>query len=580
MPALAKLAVGYQCNPSADDHPSRQTSTAGNSTSPNTQSPPSKKQTTNTNATNPAENDSDIFTNAFKPLNNNIFNPAHTEFLQCCLLASQYRYASKFVKANPVLALPSPNMKRNSSKHNHDLLFPAPPINRTSENYLRYFYYLGMIHLGCDDYNSAISAFHVCLTAPSQIISSITIAARKKMMLAHCLLLEQDDFDEEDTLASSHLLTRHGHGGEGTLMNKIHNLAQIITALPNATSPNVTASLSLPAVASSNNNPMSLTASTSTAPASNSAATSIAMRINHPHSNNQDGSAADELDIISSSDDVSEAARRNTSTINTASTTTTSTLNSNPSHHYGLYQYHDLVTTFANLQSTQFQQCMENNTILWKTDGNFGLVKKLQVILRQRAVKKIGRVYKVIPLQKVGDMLGLPSKTSDDNESGSAEKAAEELLFDIASKQYRRKHALSSSDSATKFISHSSVSILEEPVIDFRVDMESSMVHFNPDDDYSGEDEDDQYSHTSRYAPQDVSLEKVVQDDVQEQMTQRIFSCMELAERITKLDIALATSPKYQTNLWKEQQMAGGGGASGRRGGGIGSGPRGVSELA
>lgn len=45
-----------------------------------------------------------------------------------------------------------------------------------------------MIHIGCNEWHLAIRSFWTCVTIPSDVISAITIAAWKKMVLCQCLL--------------------------------------------------------------------------------------------------------------------------------------------------------------------------------------------------------------------------------------------------------------------------------------------------------------------------------------------------------------------------------------------------------
>mmetsp|Transcript_13225 Transcript_13225/g.15381 ORF Transcript_13225/g.15381 Transcript_13225/m.15381 type:complete len:348 (-) Transcript_13225:518-1561(-) len=108
----------------------------------------------------------------------NSFTQAHVEFLQCCILASQYSFASKFLNEYPI--------------HNFN------KKNISTENVLRYFYFKGIVHIGNQDYKSAVAAFSFCLAVPTKgIVSLITIEARKKIILAKCFLLFDYNFEEE-----------------------------------------------------------------------------------------------------------------------------------------------------------------------------------------------------------------------------------------------------------------------------------------------------------------------------------------------------------------------------------------------
>jgi len=93
---------------------------------------------------------------------------ANVEFLQCCLLAGQYRFASRVVAED----------------------WPRPDKGTPLALVLRYFYLRGMIHLGCDDFHAAIRCFWTVLSIPCEVASSIAVDAWKKMVLTKCLILQ------------------------------------------------------------------------------------------------------------------------------------------------------------------------------------------------------------------------------------------------------------------------------------------------------------------------------------------------------------------------------------------------------
>mmetsp|Transcript_18171 Transcript_18171/g.20978 ORF Transcript_18171/g.20978 Transcript_18171/m.20978 type:complete len:416 (-) Transcript_18171:291-1538(-) len=93
---------------------------------------------------------------------------ANVEFLQCCLLAGQYRFASRVIAED----------------------WPRPEKGTPLVLILRYFYLRGMIHLGCDDFHGAIRCFWTVLSVPFDVASSIAVDAWKKMVLTKCLILQ------------------------------------------------------------------------------------------------------------------------------------------------------------------------------------------------------------------------------------------------------------------------------------------------------------------------------------------------------------------------------------------------------
>lgn len=92
-------------------------------------------------------------------------------FIGVCLsMLVPYRYAAAFADKNPVYSV-KPERYAISVKQ-----------------YLRYFYFLGMIYCGCGDrWTDAVKSFNICITAPSQIVSAITVAAYKKCLFVSLL---------------------------------------------------------------------------------------------------------------------------------------------------------------------------------------------------------------------------------------------------------------------------------------------------------------------------------------------------------------------------------------------------------
>ena len=91
---------------------------------------------------------------------------AAVEFLQCALLAEQYRYAERLIRGT----------------------WPLPNSTVSVKQVLRYYYLRGMIHLGCDDPVLAHRSFWTCLTVPAEANSKIMIEAWKKVVFVQCLL--------------------------------------------------------------------------------------------------------------------------------------------------------------------------------------------------------------------------------------------------------------------------------------------------------------------------------------------------------------------------------------------------------
>eukprot|EP00980_Cylindrotheca_fusiformis_P008528 scaffold1807_cov140-Cylindrotheca_fusiformis.AAC.20 len=95
---------------------------------------------------------------------------ASVEFLQCALMAEQYRFAARLIEGT----WPRPTS--------------AATTTSSVKHVLRYYYLRGMIHLGCNDYVMAHRCFWTCLSIPSDSVSKIALEAWKKMALVQCLM--------------------------------------------------------------------------------------------------------------------------------------------------------------------------------------------------------------------------------------------------------------------------------------------------------------------------------------------------------------------------------------------------------
>jgi hypothetical protein len=96
----------------------------------------------------------------------NHLQQAGVEFLQCALLAEQYRYAARLIVGT----------------------WPRPNAAVSVQQVLRYYYLRGMIHLGCNDYTMAHRCFWTCLSVPADVCSKIMLEAWKKLVLVQCLM--------------------------------------------------------------------------------------------------------------------------------------------------------------------------------------------------------------------------------------------------------------------------------------------------------------------------------------------------------------------------------------------------------
>lgn len=93
------------------------------------------------------------------------------EFLQCALLAGQYRYAARLVGGT----------------------WPRPDATVNVKQVLRYYYLRGMIHLGCNDFVMAHRCFWTCLSVPAEVCCKIAVEAWKKLVLVQCIMNDGND---------------------------------------------------------------------------------------------------------------------------------------------------------------------------------------------------------------------------------------------------------------------------------------------------------------------------------------------------------------------------------------------------
>jgi hypothetical protein len=77
------------------------------------------------------------------------------EFMQCALLAGQYRYAARVVGDD----------------------WPLPGKGMSAELVLRYFYLRGLLHIGSGNLKLAVRCFWTVLSVPCECVSAIAVDA-------------------------------------------------------------------------------------------------------------------------------------------------------------------------------------------------------------------------------------------------------------------------------------------------------------------------------------------------------------------------------------------------------------------
>uniref|UniRef100_A0A7S4QTU7 COP9 signalosome complex subunit 3 N-terminal helical repeats domain-containing protein n=2 Tax=Ditylum brightwellii TaxID=49249 RepID=A0A7S4QTU7_9STRA len=323
--------------------------------------------------------------------------PYHAELMRCCILAGHYRYASSFAESHPVnfvgpmrsMHAAMASASRSSSSFLARGVNPGlDPVEVADavETYLTYFYYLGMVYIGCEDLELAAHCFRVCVVAPSQVVSAISIAARKKLLLCQCLLVE------EYGLATS------GEGGKGK------SKKDMIMELPAASSPCVGRYMSGSSVKGGTFGAKTA----SSAPEGTSAAAT-----------SQSGTTAAASGGTTSSTTTAKArqlsGRRDRSM---------------EQNFYHLGRYHDIVIAYLKDNAEHLDVILQDTADLLAYDGNLGLAKRIRDSMSWKDVAKTVSIYKVVALEKV---------VSKDGDCTEKRKKAESLLLEILQYGGRKK---------------------------------------------------------------------------------------------------------------------------------------------
>ena len=302
--------------------------------------------------------------------------PFHAEFLQCCILSQQFRYAQRFLHTHPVhthsLILSSKNVMASSANH--------PRFDTMS--YLRFHFYSGLIHMKCQDWNSALSSFHLCLTVPCigsnlSAVSAISIAARKKMLLIRCLLLEAEELDGPSGKAEN-------YKGKATKSKK-NLIENKVLEMPGAASQTMCRYMSNPSKRVSDNNTSG--------------------------SNPERGSDIGE-DRREGYHSMRRKQRQNPSSEGGHNDRGPPLTSSQMKNIRQLGQYHDLVSTYVTGISSHYATLLVEMHDLLVSDENWDLAKLLEGRLAYRAIRGVASTYSAIGIDSleklVKDICGTP----------------------------------------------------------------------------------------------------------------------------------------------------------------------------
>ena len=393
--------------------------------------------------------------------------------------------------------------------------FPYLRIDPTS--YLRTHYYAGLVHVGCNDWDAALDSFHLCLTMPCSTVSAVSVAARKKSLLVQCLLLESDELDGNSanngdttkTNVQERIIGIPGKSPKSALENKVLDLPGAASAAVckymSASSNRVGRNVSEGASGSA---PERSTAGGSETSEQPTAAAAVGGGGRGERSSRRRMRSANS----NLSSDAAGGGERGGGGPSDGS--------SKSKNYSNLGSYHDLVSTYISGNANHYAKLLLEMMDLLHSDGNWGLAKQLEGrLLAYRSIRKVASVYSVVGVDV------LEKKIQDAGPTGEVGKhGIEDVLMGMA--------ACDAKDP-----------LIVDPFV-ARIDQSTGMVSFlDHDNDESDDDCDDEAW-------------------MEEDLSNRLHSCISLAERVRDLDIALTISPKYQQYSMKEKMMKGDRGAS------------------
>ena len=466
------------------------------------------------------------------PTHSHVLTAAHTELLQACISAGHYSYACQFTDAHPIYSV-QPYQAKSFI---------------TAEQYLRYFYLLGMARLGLRRYHDAKVAFEMGITMPSHIISAVTVACKKKHLLVKCLLLD----DEKDLMESQ--------------QNIYASYPEDYDAGPESTSDGTNrkegAGGSTAGNLSKRKNTTIIFGQTSSSSSSKSSNTTESMKyktwkdfvvydipkctspaVTQFFKAADNSSSSTEYPVGASHASTPMTGDMGAAEFYHPQSQTSQQQPSKSSQHFGLEAYYDLVNAFILDDYELFQKLKLSMETLLKFDGNWGLANQVQdQMYVPRRLYTLARLYQVIPLVKLAQKLGL-----------SSPEEAEAVVRQFIMEQDNMNP-------------HDAKDLGVKSTFEAQIDEEEGVVYF---------------------PLKDHSLDEYALKQQQHELTVRIQNCMVLAERMQELDITLTSSQKYNAVFKYRSSGAAGssgsaaGGASGSGSGSMGglSVAKGITEL-
>ena len=357
--------------------------------------------------------------------------------------------------------------------------------------YLRYHYYAGLVHIGCDDWNSALDSFYLCMTIPCQTVSAISVAARKKSLLIECILLESEELDD-NAAVNDNGMKMGNRAIESRVMNVPGAVSPVLARYLNNSSSNRVGGGDEDGMLGS-----TLAALAGADTSEQSRGLPSRRRVHHHRAASNissDGGGDDD-------DDGGAAAGGGRER--------------NGKNYPQLGRYHKLVSTYISGNAKHYATVLTGMMDLLRIDGNLGLAKRLEGRLVYRAVRQKASVYSVTRTSALEATLRDVCSNLGSTAGGEmAPRLVEDLVMSMT---------------ALDWDDH----LVADPFV-AKLDHSTNMVSFLDED-------------PNRHNSANVKLEK--------DLVGRLASCTALANRVRHLDIALTKSSKYKMHAMKQKKI-------------------------
>ena len=450
--------------------------------------------------------------------NNNFLTPFHAQYYRLCLLTKHYRHACYYLTYHPIQCA----------------TLDSPYLRYDITSLIRSYYYVGLIYLECEMFEEALDTFTLCLVIPSATtVSPVAIAARKKILLIKCLLLESEELDNNSQKTGKN---GSGEGGGKNEGGRTMPLEDKVLALPGAASAAIVKYISPSSSRVTGGGGGGTGGSAMSERSSSGRGGREGLPLLHaPERTGGEGSS--EVGGGEGGREQRSNRRRTRGANPDRSMGMMSSRGGVPrrggenwegggrhdeeggnnsrgdNHHLG--SYNDLVLAYISGKINHFAKLMTEMTDLLHVDGNWDLVKRLEGrLLVYRSIRKVASVYSVVGINVLE---GSPDIA---RAGGVSKRGIEDVLM-----------GMTRCDEDT---------LLVDPFV-ARLDQSTGMVSFLDVDDellFHCADDDDK-----RRQMMDADL------------STRLHSCITLAQRVRDLDIALTTSPKYQQHASREFMM-------------------------